>query len=116
MAQQDIEFAVEDGVAVITLNRPAERNAFSGRMGVELGEAYARCDVDDDVRAVVLTGAGRDFCVGADFSFGADLFQKGAVAFYTCGGASCPTPTRTGPCRAQSASPAPPNSSSPADT
>jgi enoyl-CoA hydratase/carnithine racemase len=78
MAQQDIEFAVEDGVAVITLNRPAERNAFSGRMGIELGEAYARCDVDDDVRAVVLTGAGRDFCVGADFSAGADLFQKAA--------------------------------------
>jgi len=74
----DIEFSVDDGVAVIALNRPAERNAFSGRMGVEIGRAYTHCDLDDDILAVVLTGAGRDFCVGADFSGGADLFNKAA--------------------------------------
>ena len=42
--------------AVLTLNRPEQRNAFSGRMGKELGEAYVACDRDDEVRAVVLTG------------------------------------------------------------
>jgi enoyl-CoA hydratase/carnithine racemase len=80
VADEDVEFAVRDGVAVVTLNRPAQRNAFSGRMGVEIGRAYARCDADDDVRAVVLTGAGRDFCVGADFSDRADLFQTAAAS------------------------------------
>jgi enoyl-CoA hydratase/carnithine racemase len=78
MTTQDILFSVEDGVAVITLNRPAQRNAFSGAMGSELGAAYVECDRNDDVRAVVLTGAGRDFCVGADFSggAGAHVFDK----------------------------------------
>ena len=70
MAYHDIELAVADGIAVITLNRPAERNAFSGKMGVELGQAYTHCDADDDIRAVVLTGAGRDFCVGAQAMVG----------------------------------------------
>lgn len=76
MAYEDIRFAVDDGVAVVTLHRPGQRNAFSGRMGVELGDVYRRCDTDDDVRAVVLTGAGPDFCVGADFAAGADVFAK----------------------------------------
>lgn len=67
---------ITDGVAVVTLDRPEHRNAFSGRMGTELGRAYVECDRRDDVRAVVLTGAGRDFCVGADFSGGADVFEK----------------------------------------
>ena len=57
---------VAEGVAVITLHRPDRLNAFTGRMGAELGAAYAACDLDDDVRAVVLTGAGRGFCAGAD--------------------------------------------------
>jgi enoyl-CoA hydratase/carnithine racemase len=67
---------IEDGVATITLNRPGQKNAFSGRMGKELGEAYIECDRNDDVRAVVLTGAGDAFCVGADFGEGSDVFEK----------------------------------------
>jgi enoyl-CoA hydratase/carnithine racemase len=67
---------VDAGVAVLTLDRPAERNAFSGRMGRELGEAYRDCDANDDVRAVVLTGAGRAFCVGADLEAGEATFEK----------------------------------------
>ena len=59
MSYQDIRFSLEEGVATITLHRPDALNAFSGQMGRELGEAYVRCDEDDDVRAVVLTGAGR---------------------------------------------------------
>jgi enoyl-CoA hydratase/carnithine racemase len=64
----DARLEVEDGVAVITLDRPEKLNAFTGAMGAELGEAYAECDADDAVRAVVLTGAGRAFCAGADMS------------------------------------------------
>lgn len=68
MPYQDIAFALDDHVATITLSRSEHRNAFSGRMGIELGQAYVECDRNDDVRSVVLTGAGSDFCVGADFS------------------------------------------------
>ncbi len=76
MAYQDIRFEVTDGVATITLNRPDRLNAFSGSMGRELGAAYRACDADDAIRAVVLTGAGRAFCAGADMSAGADTFAS----------------------------------------
>ncbi|MFM8305386.1 MAG: enoyl-CoA hydratase-related protein [Actinomycetota bacterium] len=64
---------VEEGVAVITLDRPDILNAFSTRMGRELEDAYRICDTREDVRAVVLTGAGRAFCAGADLR-GGDTF------------------------------------------
>lgn len=76
MPYQDIRFELASGVATITLHRPDALNAFSGTMGRELGEAYLRCDQDDDVRAIVLTGAGRAFCAGADMSVGEDTFAK----------------------------------------
>lgn len=76
MSYQDIRFSLEEGVATLTLHRPDALNAFSGQMGRELGEAYVRCDEDDDVRAIVLTGAGRAFCAGADMSVGEDTFAK----------------------------------------
>lgn len=65
---------VRDRVAVLTLNRPDKLNAFTGRMGAELGAAYRACDEDDDVRAVVVTGAGRGFCAGADLRGGGETF------------------------------------------
>jgi enoyl-CoA hydratase/carnithine racemase len=65
---------VHDGIAVLTLNRPHLLNAFSGRMGQLLDEAYERCDGDDAVRVVVLTGTGRAFCSGADLSGGPGVF------------------------------------------
>jgi enoyl-CoA hydratase/carnithine racemase len=73
---RDIRFEVADGVAVVTLQRPERRNAFSGRMGMELGDAYRRCDADDAVRAVVVTGAGDAFCAGADLGAGGETFAK----------------------------------------
>jgi enoyl-CoA hydratase/carnithine racemase len=73
---EDIRFELEDGVATITLDRPEQMNTFSGKMGEELGHAYRRCDEDDAVRAVVLTGAGRAFCAGADMTAGADTFAS----------------------------------------
>ncbi len=57
-----------DGVATLTLNRPAKRNALDGRMVAELAAALATCDLAADVRVVVLRGAGRDFCAGADLA------------------------------------------------
>ena len=57
-----------DGVALITLNRPDMLNALSGEMLRALGDAYRRCDEDDSIRAVVVTGAGRAFSSGADIS------------------------------------------------
>jgi enoyl-CoA hydratase/carnithine racemase len=63
-----------DGVAVITLDGPDTLNAFSTNVGRDLSAAYRRCDEDDSVRVVVLTGAGRAFCSGADLSPGSTPF------------------------------------------
>jgi enoyl-CoA hydratase/carnithine racemase len=62
----EIDVTIADGVAVVTLNRPDRRNAWSGRMAVEYRWALHHAHTRPDVRVVVLTGAGGDFCVGAD--------------------------------------------------
>jgi enoyl-CoA hydratase/carnithine racemase len=72
---------VEAGVAVLTLNRPQHLNAYTAEMGALLSRAYLQCDGDDAVRAIVLTGAGRAFCAGADFSGAASPFDAPADAF-----------------------------------
>ncbi|QLL05387.1 enoyl-CoA hydratase-related protein [Mycobacterium vicinigordonae] len=64
----DLTVAIADGVALLTLNRPEQRNAYTAEMGALLNRAYRQCDDDDAVRAIVLTGAGNAFCVGADFA------------------------------------------------
>lgn len=74
MDYQHIRFEVREHVALLTLNRPEVMNAFSGLMGTELSDAYRRCDADDAIRVVVVTGAGKAFCAGADMSQGADTF------------------------------------------
>jgi enoyl-CoA hydratase/carnithine racemase len=71
----DVLVEVSAGVAVLTLNRPEHRNAYTAEMGALLSAAYRDCDSDDDVRAIVLTGAGRAFCAGADFSGAASPFD-----------------------------------------
>ena len=55
---------MRDRVAVVTLDRPQRRNAFTAAMGDSLGRAYRRCDEDDEIRVVVVTGAGDAFCAG----------------------------------------------------
>lgn len=65
---EQIDYAVEDGIATITLNRPDSGNAFTQIMRRELVEAFDSVDADDDVRVVIVTGAGKHFCVGADLS------------------------------------------------
>ena len=64
----DLTGEIDSGVAVLTLNRPDHLNAYTAEMGAQLSRAYRDCDEDDDVRAIVVTGAGRAFCAGADFS------------------------------------------------
>jgi enoyl-CoA hydratase/carnithine racemase len=71
----DLRCEIRDGIAVLTLDRPDKLNAFSSEMGRSLGRAYRECDADDAVRAVVLTGAGRAFCSGADLTAGAGTFS-----------------------------------------
>ncbi|MFN2287945.1 MAG: crotonase/enoyl-CoA hydratase family protein [Chromatocurvus sp.] len=66
---------VENGIATITLNRPERMNAFTVKMMEELIAAFDQTDADDQVRAVIVTGAGRAFCAGADLSGGADSFD-----------------------------------------
>lgn len=76
MPYQHICFETREHVALVTLNRPEAMNAFSGLMGEELSEAYRRCDEDDSIRVVVVTGAGKAFCAGADMSLGAQTFAS----------------------------------------
>src|ERR1700738_5100757 len=73
-AMTDLTVAIADGVALLTLNRPERRNAYTAQVGELLNGAYRQCDDDDAVRAIVLTGAGDAFCVGADFSTAASPF------------------------------------------
>ncbi len=75
MKYEQITVSVENWVMVITLSRPEQLNAWTARMGAELSHALRRADSDDDVRVVVLTGAGRAFCAGADLSSGGATFN-----------------------------------------
>ena len=68
MAYSDILFSIEDGIATITLNRPKAMNSWTPQMAREMGAALLAADKDDAVRAVVITGAGKTFCAGADLS------------------------------------------------
>ncbi len=77
MEYTQIIYAVADHVATITLNRPDQLNAFTSTMMREIIDAFDRVDADDDVRAVIVTGAGRGFCAGADLSGGGETFSKG---------------------------------------
>jgi enoyl-CoA hydratase/carnithine racemase len=71
----DLTVAIADDVALLTLNRPERRNAYTAEMGAMLNRAYKQCDDDDGVRAIVITGAGDAFCVGADFATEINPFE-----------------------------------------
>jgi enoyl-CoA hydratase/carnithine racemase len=75
LAYEQIIYDVADGIATITLNRPEKLNAFTGTMMAEMIDAFDKIDADDDVRAVIVTGAGRAFCAGADLSSGGKTFD-----------------------------------------
>jgi enoyl-CoA hydratase/carnithine racemase len=72
---EPVLFDQDDGVAILTLHQPQKRNAYSAEMARLLGEYLLRCDDDDAVRAVVLTGTPPAFCAGADLSEGGETFR-----------------------------------------
>ncbi len=74
---EEIQYSVDGPVATITLHRPDKMNAFTNRMLKEIIAAFDLTDADDAVRAVIVTGAGKAFCAGADLSGGGDTFAKG---------------------------------------
>src|SRR5487761_2634608 len=78
MAFETITYEVAEQILTITLNRPDKLNAFNAAMQRELIEAFDAADKDDNVRAIIVTGAGRAFCAGADLSSGADTFDRDA--------------------------------------
>jgi len=72
---EQITTELAEGILTITLNRPERLNAWTGTMGQELIEAFDRADADDEVRVIIVTGAGRGFCAGADLAGGGDTFD-----------------------------------------
>ena len=80
MDYQDIEYQVEDPVAVITLNRPDRLNAMTVRMLAEIRHASAAAEADPRVLGIILTGAGRGFCAGMDLSALDEISASGEVS------------------------------------
>ena len=70
MRFEQILYEVDGGVLTITMNRPDDLNAWTATMHAELFQAFEAADEDDEVRAIVVTGAGRAFCAGADLKVG----------------------------------------------
>jgi len=75
MSYQEIRYEVADRIATVTLHRPERMNAFTHVMRDELVDAFGKADADDEVRAVIVTGAGRAYCAGADLSAGSSTFD-----------------------------------------
>ena len=78
MAFEQIKYEIADNILTITLNRPDKMNAFTHKMQNELIEAFDKADADDTVRAIIVTGAGKAFCAGADLSEGGATFDRAA--------------------------------------
>ena len=84
MSYETILYETDGPILTVTLNRPEKLNAYTATMGGELEDAFMRADADDEIRVVIVTGAGRGFCAGADISAGAGAFDRqapGSVAF-----------------------------------
>jgi enoyl-CoA hydratase/carnithine racemase len=75
MLFETLLYAVDQRILTITLNRPDQLNAFNGQMLEELLQAFDLADADDEVAAIIITGAGRGFCAGADLSAGAGTWD-----------------------------------------
>lgn len=75
MVYDQIKYEVSDKILLLTLNRPDQLNAYTKQMCDELCDAFDRADADDGVRAIIVTGAGRAFCAGADLARGKGAFD-----------------------------------------
>ena len=80
--EEHIRCELDNAILTVTLNRPDKLNAYTAQMGRELAAAFDRADRDDAVRVVIVTGAGRAFCAGADISGGATAFGAGASVMF----------------------------------
>jgi enoyl-CoA hydratase/carnithine racemase len=87
---EQINVAVAENILTITLNRPERLNAWTGTMARELSAAFDLADAEDEVRAIIVTGAGRGFCAGADLEGGGETFD------YRKRGAEEPVPRDNG--------------------
>ncbi|HJW42531.1 MAG TPA: enoyl-CoA hydratase-related protein [Rhizomicrobium sp.] len=99
MSYEHITYDVADSIATITLNRPDKLNAYTAVMGAELEDAFIAADADDAVRVIVVTGAGRGFCAGADISGGANAFDTksgGAAMFQSASSSKAVGQRKTG--------------------
>ena len=85
-AYQTIRYEIAERILTVTLDRPEKLNAFTAQMRAELIDAFDRADADDGVRVVIVTGAGRGFCAGADLSEGAGRFDVATRAGAADGG------------------------------
>src|SRR5919206_882559 len=75
MEYEQIRYELAENVLTLTMNRPDRLNAWTPTMLRELLDAFDRSDADDEVRVVIITGAGRGFCAGADLEAGGDTFD-----------------------------------------
>src|SRR3954449_5653822 len=75
MSYEQIRYEVSEGILTLTLHRPDKLNALTATMAKEVIDAFDAADADDDVRVVVVTGAGRAFCAGADLEKGGETFD-----------------------------------------
>ena len=76
MSYENLLYEVSEHVATITFNRPEKMNTWNAQVASELSEAMLKANTDDEVRAIVLTGAGRAFCAGADLERGGETFAN----------------------------------------
>ena len=74
MSYETLDYTVQDGILTLTLNRPEQMNAFTVTMADELVAAFNRASDDDEVRAIIVTGAGKAFCAGMDLSVPGNVF------------------------------------------
>lgn len=85
MPSEQIQVEIKDSIATLTLNRPEKLNAMTGQMGQELDQAYYELDNNDEVRVIIVTGAGRAFCAGADLSSGGKTFDADGRETFSTG-------------------------------
>ena len=78
MSFETIKYDLQDGIVTLTLNRPERLNAFTGQMLNDMLKALDQYDADNSARVMVVTGAGRGFCAGADLGAGGDAFNADA--------------------------------------
>ncbi len=93
MTYESLLYNVDDHVALVTINRAEKMNTWNATVSAELSAAMRQANRDDEVRAVVLTGAGRAFCAGADLERGGDTFAGREDSSQAGSGDNSPAPT-----------------------